>query len=189
VSRRRLAAFTMIEISIVVTIIGVIALVAVPRLMVSKKQDDYRKSLQRLESIANASRDLAISSGRTYVLTFDSTNQTLSTAPEDTEEVGSTTAQPNDNEPTAQESRSANLGKGWQLVDNTNRNDQSSDSQLEIRFFADGTAEARDAKFQADDVEVHLTVDSIGAVKVRRGAAEEVTQQEWEAGDLEQRTN
>jgi prepilin-type N-terminal cleavage/methylation domain-containing protein len=189
VIRRRSQGFTLIEMSVVVLVIAILAMLVIPRLIVSKNEDDYRKSFQNIESLANASRDLAITSGRTYVLSFDSEEQTLTASPEDVESAGSTTAQPNDDEEAAGESRTAKLGKDWSVSETTNQNDQSSESQLSIRFFSDGTAESRDAKFMANDVEVHLTVDTSGNITVRRGQAETTTQTEWEAGELEQRTS
>jgi type II secretion system protein H len=186
--RHRAQGFTLIEISVVTVIIAMMAVLVLPKLAVSKREDEFRKSFQKIESIANNSRDLAVSSGRTYVLTWDAENSTLTSAPTDSEEQGSQTAQPDDSSATQQEQRTAALGKDWSLTEVTSGQDESKNDTLELRFFSDGSAQSRNAKFLADDVEIHLDVTSLGAVKVTRGASDRATVPEWEAGDLEERT-
>src|SRR5260221_171550 len=63
-------AFTLIEIMIVVGIIGLIAAMSVPSILLSLKKEGMRKAVSDLVDVCNDARSHAILSGQTSDVTF-----------------------------------------------------------------------------------------------------------------------
>jgi hypothetical protein len=82
---------------------------------------------------------------------------------------------------------SESLGAGWTVSEVRNSSSEN-ESTLAIKFYPDGTAEPKSAQFQLGDLTVVLKVTADGRISVKRGVIEEDNQQEWEAGQLEQRS-
>ena len=185
---------TLVEMMVICAVITIIAGIVFPRLLASQASDNYRRSLQQLESAANNARSLAIRNGRTYILKFDSSSQSISVEPDNPDE--DTPTNPNSTTKSSEASSgdsvgnpiTTSLGSDWSLSETTSTLDNSTDTNLDIRFYADGSADAKSAQFRAGDVDVVLNVSQTGQVEVKRGTVESNPVQEWEAGELEQRT-
>jgi hypothetical protein len=73
-------------------------------------------------------------------------------------------------------------------VNEVRNSSSETESTLSIKFYPDGTAEPKSVQFQLGDLTVVLKVTADGRISVKRGVIEEDNQQEWEAGQLEQRS-
>lgn len=193
--RKRIAlkkAFTLVELLTITVIVTVLAAIVVPRLQNFRDGNEFLKGIQRIESAANKAKNEAISTGKTYELTFDSATQSLKVRP--SEDDSSSVLDTNDasNTSTSQEDGAqqsdAGIGSGWSVYEVRNAKGDT-DSELRIKFYADGTAESKSVEFHNGDAPVTLTVTQNGVIDVKRGALSNTDdKQEWEAGNIEQRT-
>lgn len=193
--RKRIAlkkAFTLVELLTITVIVTVLAAIVVPRLQNFRDGNEFLKGIQRIESAANKAKNEAISTGKTYELTFDSATQSLKVGP--SEDDSSSVLDTNDasNTSTSQEDGAqqsdAGIGSGWSVYEVRNAKGDT-DSELRIKFYADGTAESKSVEFHNGDAPVTLTVTQNGVIDVKRGALSNTDdKQEWEAGNIEQRT-
>jgi prepilin-type N-terminal cleavage/methylation domain-containing protein len=185
--------YTMIEMMFVVIVVGLLASTLLGRLMVQREGELIRDSIQKIETAADKAEQLAISTGAAHILRFDEGTQTLTVTTDDTQDSqsqGLTNAdnprlndlQQNDDGTVARE----RLGQGWR-VDQVVNNLGETENQVEIRFYPDGTADAKQVQFTNNDINVVLRVTAEGQVTVSRSQVDTNEVQEWEAGQLEQR--
>ena len=185
-------AFTLIELLTITVIITVLAAIIVPRLQNFRDGNEFLKGIQRIESAANKAKNEAISTGKTYELTFDSATQSLKVGPSEDDDSSVLDSNTDTNTSTAQQDGAqqsdAGIGSGWSVYEVRNAKGDT-DSELRIKFFADGTAESKSVEFHNGDAPVTLTVTQNGVIDVKRGPLSETNdKQEWEAGNIEQRT-
>ncbi len=177
VGRRR--GFTLIEMLAVTVIIAVMASIVVGRLQNSRDGITFQRGIQGIESAANKARSQAIQTGKTYELTFDDTTESLKVeefnADQSANEVNSLISTDN-----------TTMGSGWTVFE-VRMADGTTDSQLSIKFFADGTAESKSVEFHSSGAPISLIVKQNGNIEVKRGALSDEQNQEWEAGNIEQR--
>ena len=191
--RTRVRAFTLVEMTIVVFILGIIASTLISRLMVQQDGNKMRNSIQKIESVAYKAEQLAVTSGQMRTLGYDESTQSL-TISQDADSNDLVSNQPNNtlkqssSNSSGQDSDiSESLGAGWTVSEVRNSSSET-ESTLAIKFYPDGTAEPKSAQFQLGDLTVVLKVTADGRISVKRGVIEEDNQQEWEAGQLEQRS-
>ena len=193
--------YTLVEMITVVVVITVLASIIVGRLQNGRDGITFQRGIQGIESAANKARSQALQTGQTYELTFDSNTQSLKVAVSElpaTSGTGSTLATPNamgTSTTTTQKPKSSStvastpdttLGTGW-TVDQVQKKDGTTETDLNIKFYADGTAEAKSVQFMNGKAPVSLIVKQNGSIEVKRGELGAATVQEWEAGNLEQR--
>jgi prepilin-type N-terminal cleavage/methylation domain-containing protein len=191
--RTRVRAFTLVEMTIVVFILGIIASTLISRLMVQQDGNKMRNSIQKIESVAYKAEQLAVTSGQMRTLGYDESTQSLTVSQDaDSNDLGSnqpnnTLKQSSSNSSGQDSDISESLGAGWTVSEVRNSSSET-ESNLAIKFYPDGTAEPKSAQFQLGDLTVVLKVTADGRISVKRGVIEEDNQQEWEAGQLEQRS-
>ena len=191
--RTHVRAFTLVEMTIVVFILGIIASTLISRLMVQQEGNKMRNSIQKIESAAYKAEQLAVTSGQMRTLGYDESTQSL-TISQDADSSDLVSNQPNNtlrqssSNSIGQDSDiSESLGAGW-TVNEVRNSSSETESTLSIKFYPDGTAEPKSVQFQLGDLTVVLKVTADGRITVKRGANEDDNQQEWEAGQLEQRS-
>ena len=191
--RTHVRAFTLVEMTIVVFILGIIASTLISRLMVQQEGNKMRNSIQKIESAAYKAEQLAVTSGQVRTLGYDESTQSL-TISQDADSSDLVSNQPNNtlrqssSNSSGQDSDiSESLGAGW-TVNEVRNSSSETESTLSIKFYPDGTAEPKSVQFQLGDLTVVLKVTADGRISVKRGVIEEDNQQEWEAGQLEQRS-
>ncbi len=187
--------FTLIEMLTVTAIIAVLAAIVVGRLQNTRDGIQFRKAVQNIESAANKAKSQAIQTGQTTELTFDNSTQSLKVAAVDTTNSTTSATIPSTktkttNNPTTQDGQSTDsaLGAGW-TVSEVRKSDGTTDTQMAIKFYADGTAETKSVEFHSGQTPVSLIVRQNGTIEVKRAALADEQNQEWEAGNIEQRSS
>lgn len=183
----------MIEMTFVVIVVGLLASTLLGRLMVQREGERIRDSIQKIETAADKAEQLSISTGAAHILRFDEATQTLTVTTDDSQE-NQTQGLNNANNPRLNDLQQNNdgtvarerLGDGWRL-DQVVNNLGETENQLEIRFYPDGTADAKQVQFVNNDINVLLRTTAEGRVTVTRAQVDSNEVQEWEAGQLEQR--
>lgn len=183
----------MIEMTFVVIVVGLLASTLLGRLMVQREGERIRDSIQKIETAADKAEQLAISTGAAHILRFDEATQTL-TVVTDEQQENQTQGLNNGNNPqldNLQQNEDGSvarerLGDGWR-IDQIQNNLGETESQLEIRFYPDGTADAKQIQFVNNDINILLRTTADGRVTVSRAQIDQNEVQEWEAGQLEQR--
>ena len=187
--------FTLIEMLAVTAILAVLAAIIVGRLQNVRDGIQFRRAVQNIESAANKAKSQAIQTGQTTELTFDNSTQSLKVAAVEattsttSAKIPSTKTKTTTN-PTTQDGQStdAALGAGW-TVSEVRNSDGTTDTQMSIKFYADGTAETKSVEFHSGQTPVSLIVRQNGTIEVKRGALADEKNQEWEAGNIEQRSS
>lgn len=187
----------MIEMIAVTVVIAVLAAIVVGRLKNDQSGNDFQRGIQSIESAANKAKNKAISTGKTWELTFDSSAQNLKVAESEDQISSSTqstgtkplsTKTSSDTNSDSSQGNDAKLGSGWSVA-TIRKSDGDTESDLLIKFYPDGTADAKSVEFKNSDASVTLKVKLDGSIEVKRGVlAENEQAQEWEAGNIEQRT-
>lgn len=183
--------FTVVEMIAVTVIIAVLASLLVGRLHNSRDGIQFQQGIQSIESAANKAKSQAIQSGQTYELTFDNSAQSLKASVFDSNTTSSATIPSTKTPAPAQKNASASdssLGNGW-TVSEVRLPDGTTTTELSIKFFADGTAESKSVEFHSGNAPVTLIVKQNGSIEVKRGALTDQQPQEWEAGNIEQRSS
>jgi prepilin-type N-terminal cleavage/methylation domain-containing protein len=181
--------YTLLEMLAVTVIIAVLASIVVGRLQNSRTGIQFQRGIQGIESAANKARSQAIRTGETYELTFDNSTQSLKVAVLETTQSASTTPKVTPTKPTSTATGDTSLGSGWSVNEVRKADGTTTQSDLSIKFYADGTAETKSVEFLNGKAPVTLNVQQNGNIEVKRGALADAKPQEWEAGNIEQRTN
>ena len=181
----------MIEMIAVTVIIAVLASLLVGRLHNNREGIRFQQGVQSIESAANKAKSQAIQSGQTYELTFDNSTQSLKASVVDTTTTPSATIPSTNATNTVKKdapSSDSALGSGWS-VSEVRLADGTTTTELNIKFYADGTAESKSVEFHSGNAPVTLIVKQNGSIEVKRGALTDQQPQEWEAGNIEQRNS
>ena len=187
--------FTLVEMLTVTAIIAVLVGITLGRLQNTRDGLLFRRGVQSIETAANKAKSQAIQTGRTYELTFDPSTQSLKVAAFDTTQSKSTaaTVTPSSSTKTSPSSTGDTnapdtaLGTGWS-VNEVRKADGTTDATLSIKFYPDGTAETKSVEFLSGTTQVSLLVKQNGSIEVKKSALGTAVQEEWEAGNIEQRT-
>jgi prepilin-type N-terminal cleavage/methylation domain-containing protein len=193
--------FTLVEMLSVTVIIAFLASIIVGRLQNDRAGLTFQRGFQGIESAANMAKNQALRTGQTSVLTFDSSTQSLKvSAGDQTPSTGngptlnamptisktSPTTTNSANSASTQVAPDTKLGTGW-TVSQVQKADGTTEAEMSIKFYADGSAETKTVEFLNDKAPVTLSVKQNGTIDVKRGALTTTTPSEWEAGNLELR--
>ena len=170
----------MVEMIAVTVIIAVLAGLLVGRLQNSRKGITFQRGIQQIESAANKAKSQAIQTGKTYELTFDESSQSFKVQTLESDESNSSNNGPSTNGDTS-------MGSGWTVYE-VRLSDGTTSTDFSIKFFGDGSAESKSAEFHSDSAPISLIVKQNGSIEVKRGALSDEQNQEWEAGNIEQRS-
>ena len=172
--------FTLIEMLTVTVIIVVLASIVVGRLQNERSGIQFQRGIQSIESAVNKAKSQAIQTGKTYELTFDDSTQSLKAEPFDV-------TQTSDKSDSTSNQSNTSIGSGWSVYE-VRKSDGTTESQVSIKFFADGTSEAKSVEFHSNNAPISLIVKQNGSIEVKRGPLADEVNQEWEAGNIEQRS-
>lgn len=180
--------YTLIEMLIITVVLVVIASIVIGRQQNNNAGFQFQRAIQSIETAANKAKNEAITTGNTYELTFDSVNQSLVVQESMDDQTGDSNNSATSSSDSGGQGSNTSLGSGWSVTEVRNA-DGTTTSDMDIKFFADGTAESKSVQFTADDAPVYLKVTQNGTIEVKRGSLDQNdTPVEWEAGNLEQRT-
>lgn len=163
--------FTLIEMSVVVLIIALLAAAVAPNLVSLKTGRELRQFRSDLRQLAAQTRESAISTGKELDLSFGSNR--FSVQPADTEStvVPRTLAVPD--------------------VVTTNRFElagaDSSEGEWTLRFYPDGTTDGGGVELREGQNAFALQIKKSGEVLVVDGNLPDTTAEKWQAGEHEQR--
>lgn len=171
----RRAAFTLLELSVVVVILAVITGAVAPSVGRWKTGADLRQFYSRAQALANESRELALSRRTTLQLTVEGTSLVLRSGVTEEEE--------------GQAVRTLALPENVALSSATRGATTETTEGFVIRYFADGTSDGGTLTFEADGNQRGLKVDRQARAEFVAGdATAEVPEESWPAGDLEVRS-
>ena len=172
----------------VTVIIAVLAGIVIGRLQNDRNGITFQRGIQSIESAANKARNQALRTGQTYELTFDSSSQSLKAAPYDDTSSETTTKKSTSSSSTGDtNSPDTDLGSGWSVYEIRAADGSTDETDLSIKFFADGTAESKSVELHNSNAPISLIVSQNGSIEVKRGALADAQPTEWEAGNIEQR--
>lgn len=160
----------MIELSVIVLILAVLAATVVPRLLAYRQGSEVRSFATRLQGLAEEARTRSSSSGEVVRLTFSESDRRFGLQLESNEDSSGRLAMPDAIELEASRSGS----------------EQASGGDWSMRFFPDGTCEGGGIQFDFDGDARTLTINGkSGRSKWIAGPLAEPTDERWQAGELE----
>jgi general secretion pathway protein H len=168
----RLRAFTLIEISVVILVIALLAAIVMPNLVRMKESRERREFYSRMNRFVSTARESAITENVTLAITLGSSGRSLVLVEEDV-----------DGE---RERRSLEFPDGVE----TSVSDASglgATGDWRLRFYPDGGADGGGLEFSDGGRIRSLQVSPDGSVRMADGPAEVRQQEKWQAGDYEKR--
>lgn len=164
--------FTLIELSVVILVLALVAATVTPRLLALRRGDDVRRFKLALPALAGEARDLAHRTGQSVVLRHEPAvnSFSLSTSDEQPDSLG----------------RPIRVPAGM-TVQRARVGAQEFDSgEFEVRFFADGTAQEGGIEFLIGGARWSFVVDgNTGLGTWREGELPASDAERWPAGDFE----
>lgn len=164
--------FSLIELSVVVLVLAMLAATVVPRLVALRRGDEVRRFKMKLPALIGEARSRAISSGETAVVQLQASENRfgLASGAESSESQAKTISLPGD--AAVQKTR---IGRT-----------EGEASDWEIRFFPDGTCQGGAIEFRIDGSILTLVVDGrSGRAQWTEGGIPPIEDEEWAAGELE----
>lgn len=164
--------FTLIEMSIVITLVALFAVFILPNLVTSRQAEDERLFVDGLKRLADNARDTAISKNETLHLSLDGNRLTV-TQETDTNQKGDEVA-------------------GLDLISGAQANKFQANGQdmesgdWDLRFYPDGTADEGGVEIDIRDATYALNVTSRGAATVDDQLTDYANVR-WDAGTYETR--
>lgn len=169
-------AFTLIELSVLVLLIALVAAAVAPNLAALKRSRVEREFPIALRRFAVEARERAISSGTPLALTFGDQLQVLSLVQVSTDGTG--------NQPLKQLSLTSELQTGRLELAGS----ESNSADWILRFFPDGTSDGGGVEFTRGNQTFCLVVDAAtGASRLLDGQLPDTLGQRWQAGEIEHR--
>ena len=195
-SMLRAKGFTLIEMLTVTAIVALLSLIVIGRLQNLGDGIQFQRAIQNIETAANKAKSQAIQTGQTYELTFDNSTQSLTAQPLSASSNSTTkapttktsTTKGSTTTPNKTDQQDITLGTGWSVFE-VRKSNGTTETDLSIKFYADGTAETKSAELHSGNAPVSLIVKQNGSIEVKRGALSDQQNEEWEAGNIEQRSN
>jgi prepilin-type N-terminal cleavage/methylation domain-containing protein len=166
--------FTLVEMSVVITILVILAALITPNLVTMQTSREVRSFVNALPDIAGRARDTAISEGVTTKLTYDDASHSIllsiEKANEDDTDVTSLTV------PTQVQVT------GFQADGETR-----SSGDWTVRFYSDGRSDGGGIETSDAGMIRSLVVDKDGVAKLQPGQLPEESEDRWPAGEYEHR--
>jgi prepilin-type N-terminal cleavage/methylation domain-containing protein len=168
------AGFTLIEMSVVITILALMAALTVPNLVAIKTSRDGRDKEEAIRRLPSQALSLAREGKTAVTLKVDGSDLVL-------EQVAK------DDPDTTDEVKRLSLGSF--SVSSTRKAGESSDtSSWEWKVYPDGTAEAATLEINEGTGSKTLQLTPEGDARWLGSGETEQTSEKWTAGELEQRT-
>lgn len=169
--------FTLIELSVVVTLMAIFAAVVVPNLVRAQEGQQERAFFDSLRRIAIEGRTRAIDSRQTVTLRYDESTRRFELAQDAAEEPGT--------QERARNMPSALCPAGVQVSLFRNGESNSNASDWEVVFYPDGRATPGGIEMEWASSTYALQIDARGTSTLVRGNL--TSESSWEAGELERR--
>jgi prepilin-type N-terminal cleavage/methylation domain-containing protein len=172
---RRLRAsssgYTLVEMLVVVTILALVASGVIPSLLSMRTSSQRRSTISAVRRMAATARERAIERGATTQIVYDESTKKLNI--EDLDDQG-----------TATTAVTIPLLAGVEPQKFELQAKESNASDFKLTFTPDGRSVGGGIEFQ----DFSILVDTNGAERYQTGALPDPTDRQWQAGDLEQRT-
>lgn len=159
-------AFTLIELCVVISVLALVATIAVPSVVAMQNARAARSTLEAVRRLPFTARLKAREDGKTVILRYESGSGELALTVDD-ESVGSVT-----------------LGEGVSV--SSIDLDDTTKTADEVKFYEDGTADAATVRVFGGGVERYLRIAKDGTAQWVE-APPQVQDEEWQAGEIEQR--
>lgn len=170
---KRTRAFTFVEISVIIVVIIVMALVTTPRLAAMKRGDDVRRTKSDLATLISNGRARAMSSGQTIVVTFDENSDEL---------------QMGDNAEERQIFGQVELGDEISAESFQIGADDVAAADWRLELYSDGSSNKGAIQFDVGGGAQTLTISKLAAdVAWIEGEIPPTSEDRWQAGELEVR--
>lgn len=168
-------AFTLIEMTIVITILLVFAAAIMPNLYSMKKSRETRQFFSKARDLLADARERSIADGVARHVRYEESGSRLiveRTNADSGEQV---------------EDRTLSLPDGTTATAFRLEKNDSNSGEWSLGFYPDGHSEGGDIQFSADGEDLTLEVSSNGHVQILKGDMPDISQKEWDAGGYEQR--
>ncbi len=173
--RRATKGFTLIEISVVIVVVTLIAALMMPNIMAMKSSREARNFLSAIRDLSVRARTEALNHGETMAMTMDPTNQQLTVAVDSTE----TDADKN--------IASLKVPEGTTLQTYKIGTEDSNDASWKVHFYPDGRSEGGGFEInQANAVQAFMIRED-GSNRMLMGNYPDLTSEKWQAGDYVKR--
>jgi prepilin-type N-terminal cleavage/methylation domain-containing protein len=167
--------FTLIEMTVVITILVVFAAVIMPNLSSEQKSRTARQFFPKARNLMLEARSRSIGDGVTRSVRIDESGGRLVV-----ERTDADTGDP-------VEDRSLALPEGVTSSAFRVEKEESNSSEWAVRFFADGKALGGGITFESNGRAISLIVDATGSITQIDGSLPDTSDETWDAGGYEQR--
>lgn len=165
------SAYTLVEMLVVITVLALVSAAIAPSLLSMQKSADRRECISGIKRVAAVARERAVQNGLTTQVVYDDSNKQLQV--QDVDDQGNATT-----------INQVTLRGGIEPDKFQVQGKDSNASDFKLTFTADGHSNGGGIEFE----DFSILVDSNGFSKYMTGALPDPLDQEWQAGDLEQRT-
>jgi len=177
----RKRAFTLIELSVAIVVIGLLAAIIAPNVIAMRRGQDARLALLRVRDLARDGATFAARERTTLELRYDSGSRTLQVV---------RPADPNATDTGRQEEntlRSFTLPPGAELGAIRVGGDDVSAAGTGLKFYSDGRADAGTIEIEEAGATFTIRVRADGEAELIEGNAEAEVATSWPAGEYEKR--
>jgi type II secretion system protein H len=172
--RRLSRGFTLIEITVIIAILLVLASAILPRLSSFVESQRERSFMQKLVALTAQAREQSIKRGKDVTVQFEESNRTFSIQYTDDSQNQSTLQSLV--MPTTLDASKFKVGQST-----------TGAADFKLTFYPDGTSDGGGVEVSRRDVATSITSvvveKATGAVSMVRDSLPEVGQQSWQAGD------
>jgi prepilin-type N-terminal cleavage/methylation domain-containing protein len=170
-SKANRRGFTLVECTVVLTVLVLVAALISPSLIGMRASSDRRTTISGIRRIAETARVRAIQTGTTTQVIYDESAKELQV--QDVDDQGSATT-----------AITVPLLAGVEPQKFELQSKESNASDFKLAFTPDGKSVSGGIEFQ----DFSIFVDSNGFSQFLTGSLPDPTDRQWQAGDLEQRT-
>ncbi|HVT14149.1 MAG TPA: type II secretion system protein [Fimbriimonadaceae bacterium] len=169
--------YTFVEMVVLVTILSLVSIFVMPSLVSMKKSSDTRETMAGLRRIAADARERAIQNDKPTEIIYDESKKQLQILDVNTDGTQTTDG-------TTEAVRSVDLLAGIEPERFEIDGKDSNTTDFKITFSPDGRCTGGGIEFK----DFSILVDSDGHSQYIEGALPDPTDEVWQAGNLEQRT-
>lgn len=190
-ARMNKRGFTLIEITVVVAVIVILAATAVPGLFAARRSREARAFFSNLRDLGVRARNEAIRLPATVVLTYDEAETRFQLEVEVEEEGTSSLSRSTTQETEPAEERLQGtevvVPEGITVQSFRANGDDTTASEWRIRFFPDGRSDGGGLQIEDAGIIQSWVVDDSGRERLLEVELTETEAERWEAGQHEQR--
>jgi prepilin-type N-terminal cleavage/methylation domain-containing protein len=170
---RNKRGFTLIELSVVIIVLALIAATVLPRLSTLESSREYRDFRLAVRRLGLEAREQAISRGLPTSVTFDESEQTLNIVID------------SDGEETTL--RTVEVVEGVEPARFAADNAETNASEWKLTFYPDGRSDGGGIDFESNGDLFTLYAEKSGSVHFADGEMPDLTSEQWPAGEYEHR--